>query len=300
MKSKVITDEKWGQIAKIEKGDIELKVLLDKGPRIISFKYKGRDNIFFEDINDAVNVPREQLAVFGENEGWHIYGGHRFWVAPETNVRTYYPDNNKVDFKAEGNKFIFTAEIEKWNNLQKQLTIKFADDGVEVVHSLTNCGPFEIECSLWASTAVKTGGVEIIPQNEKYTGLAANTALSVWPYTHLNDSRFHILDSYFLIEAAKDTEPFKIGYFCEKGYAAYLIDGVLFKKQFKADANAKYPSFNSNFETYTCENMLEMESVGETVKIQPKQTVTHTEIWSAKLCKDTGALNDETIKLLSI
>ncbi len=290
IKSEIIQHELWGRVVSLCNDDVELQVMIDKGPRIIGLFFKDKENIFFEDVKDEVSVPEEKLNIFGANNGWHAFGGHRLWVAPETDVRTYYPDNNQVDFRQEGNKFIFTSPIEKWTNLQKQMVIEFIEDKITVTYYLTNKGAFAIKCSPWASTAVRPGGVCILPQCKKHSGLSANTALSIWPYTQLNDSRFEIKQDYFLVHATEEDREFKIGYFCEDGWAGYVIDGVMFKKEFSSECNVHYPSYGSNIEIYTCKDMLEIESVGKLQIIKPEETVSHIEHWSVSLFNEKSKL----------
>lgn len=280
IKSEIIQHKLWGRVVSLRKGDVELQVMIDKGPRIIGLFFQNKENIFFEDKEDEVSVSKEKLGIFGDNDGWHVFGGHRLWVAPETDLRTYYPDNNEVDFRQDGNKYIFTSPIEAWTNLQKQMVIEFIEDKIVVTYYLTNKGAFAIKCSPWASTAVKPGGVCILPQCKTRSGLNATTALSIWPYTKLNDSRFEIQEDYFLINATEEDREFKIGYFCEEGWIGYAIDGIMFKKEFSSERNAQYVSYGSNIEVYTCKNMLEMESVGKLQIIEPEETVSHVEQWS--------------------
>jgi hypothetical protein len=42
----------------------------------------------------------------------------------------------------------------------------------------------------------------------------------------------------------------------------------------------EYPDLGSNFETFTNEEFLELESLGPYQEISPGQTVKHTEVWA--------------------
>ena len=55
-------------------GAWELVIVLDVGPRIMHFGFKGGANVFGE--------LDEQLGKSGE-ASWMLRGGHRLWVAPE-------------------------------------------------------------------------------------------------------------------------------------------------------------------------------------------------------------------------
>ena len=82
---------------KISEGRIELIVTLSVGPRIISCRINGGENIFrvFENLSDA------------DPAKWNIYGGHRLWIAPEIPERTKVPDNRKVSWSRVGDSVVF-------------------------------------------------------------------------------------------------------------------------------------------------------------------------------------------------
>ena len=67
---------------------IELIVTLSFGPRIISCRLNGGENLFrvFDHLTDADPCK------------WNIYGGHRLWIAPEIPERTKVPDNREATY----------------------------------------------------------------------------------------------------------------------------------------------------------------------------------------------------------
>src|SRR5690242_10257096 len=72
----------------LSNGACEMMVTTRVGPRILAFRVKGRENIFAE-IPDA--------AMQTDWGTWKPYGGHRLWAAPEEMPRTYYPDNEPIE-----------------------------------------------------------------------------------------------------------------------------------------------------------------------------------------------------------
>ncbi|HEX7555254.1 MAG TPA: hypothetical protein VF338_01425, partial [Leptolinea sp.] len=74
----------WKNCIRIDNSIIEIIATCDVGPRIISCKFTGKENLFYEN-------PVE-IGTTGSHD-WVAYGGHRLWAAPELPKRTYYPDN---------------------------------------------------------------------------------------------------------------------------------------------------------------------------------------------------------------
>jgi hypothetical protein len=143
----------WENAYRISNATIELVVLADVGPRIVSCRLVGGgEDIFHE-------VP-EQAGLTGGNV-FRLYGGHRLWIWPEVE-RTYFPDNSRVTVFQSHNQASFTAPVESaapGSNLQKELEIRL-DEGarVTVTHRVINRDSRLTELALWAPTMMKAGG----------------------------------------------------------------------------------------------------------------------------------------------
>ena len=109
-----------------------------------------------------------------------------------------------------------------------------------------------------------------------------NRILVIWPYTRINDPRLVLRDDFILIRASASLyaslPPLKIGYYNPHGWAAYWLDGVLFRKTFDLHPGAAYPDAGCNTETY-CSDAIELESLGPLGKLAPGASVTFTETW---------------------
>jgi hypothetical protein len=220
----------------------------------------------------------------GEGE-WMIRGGHRLWHAPEAKPRTYAPDNRPVEL-TEVDEFSMrlTPPIEAENGIRKQLEITMAaeDNIVVLTHRLTNAGPWSIELAPWALTVMTTGGLGIVglPEKRPHTEvLTPDFPLVLWPYTDLRDSRLNLGTRYFTLAQDTSKGPLKYGMANMLGWAAYLVHGCLFVKYFDYDPTAVYPDADCNFETFTNEDMLEVESLGPLTLLEPGDTVEHDETW---------------------
>ena len=82
-----------------------------------------------------------------------------------------------------------------------------------------------------------------------------------------------------LVRQDKGKGPTKIGLAHAEGWVSYLNDGMLFTKRFPHQHGKHYPDRGSNYETFTNEEILEMESLGPLVTLQPGHATEHTEHW---------------------
>jgi hypothetical protein len=73
--------------------------------------------------------------------------------------------------------------------------------------------------------------------------------------------------------------PTKLGLAHGQGWVGYLNGGTLFVKRFAHQDGAPYPDGGCNYETFTNQDMVEVESLGPLVRLAPGQAVEHTERW---------------------
>jgi hypothetical protein len=103
----------------------------------------------------------------------------------------------------------------------------------------------------------------------------------MWAYTDLSDPRWGITQKYLTLRQDPNVSaPQKIGLFNEKTWAAYLLNGELFVKRTTATPGLTYPDFGCSFETFTNNEMLEMESLGPMTVVASGASVVHVERWS--------------------
>src|SRR5262249_54294494 len=86
--------------------------------------------------------------------------------------------------------------------------------------------------------------------------------------------------------------PTKLGLAHRQGWVGYLNDGTLFVKRIPYKEGTAYPDNGVNFETFTNEDMLEVESLGPLVKLEPGQSAEHVGQWD--LIGKVEPINDET------
>ncbi|HOK46768.1 MAG TPA: hypothetical protein PLK67_12590 [Bryobacteraceae bacterium] len=267
----------WPNSYRISNGEVELVVTSDVGPRIMRYAFIGGQNLFKE-------FP-EQLGKSGEKE-YQMRGGHRLWVAPETLETSWALDNSPVNIEIRGSELTATGPVEPGTGLQKQIVVRLDDTGtgVEVIHRLKNTTPWTLEFAPWAMTMMAPGGTAISgfpPRGKHPEVLAATNPLVMWAYTDLSDKRWTFTKKYFALRNDPQiAEPQKIGTFNPKTWAAYLLGTDLFLKQTTADPARTYPDFGCSFETFTNNEMLEIETLGPLTKVEPGKAAEHTERWS--------------------
>ncbi len=265
----------WPNCYRLSNGTIDLIVTGDVGPRIIRLGFAGEDNEFAE-------FP--EVGQTGGDE-WRIYGGHRLWHAPEAQPRTYFPDNSPITVRDRG-RFVHVAQpVEPTTGIHKEINLYMDETAarVRLVHRLRNTNLWAVQLAPWALTVMAPGGTAIIPQPPRGSHpqdlLPANT-LTLWRYTDMADPRWTWGTKYILLRQDPSARvPQKVGAMVPDGWAAYARQGHLFVKTFKYVPGATYPDLGCSVETFTNADMLELETVGPMVTIEPGETVEHVEHW---------------------
>ncbi|MDD3927912.1 MAG: hypothetical protein PHT33_14780 [bacterium] len=265
----------WKNCVRISNGIIELIATTDVGPRIISFGFLDGPNEFA--------VFDEQAGMIGGDE-WRIYGGHRLWHSPEKAVRTYSPDNTPIEMIEEDGKVILRQPTESLTGITKEIELEMSPDEpkLSVVHRITNDNLWAVDLAPWALSVMAPGGTAVVPQPEyaEENGFAPNRSVSVWPYASMGDDRINWGHDYIMLK--QDTMakgPFKFGLNADSNWCAYANNGHLFVKLFDYIDEALYPDYEASVECYTNDRMLELETLGPLVYLEPGAVIEHPEGW---------------------
>ncbi len=285
MKIETIAYRGWKNNLRIDNGNAELIVTLDVGPRILSYRLADGTNVFKE-------YP-DQMGRGGELD-WMIRWGHRQWTWPEDHTRTYALDNGPVGHReVEKGLVLFTPAPETAYGLQKELDVRLATTGsrVTVVHRYTNIGDEPTVLAPWGVSVMAPGGVEVIPLPPKRphpgsprnarsaADFAADRLMVLWPYFDFQDPRWHFGSKFITLRQDPGRGPTKLGLAHKLGSVGYLNGGTLFVKWFEYREGQIYPDDGVNLETFTNEDMLEIETLGPLITLDPGQSVEHTERW---------------------
>lgn len=281
----IVSYRGWSNNLKLGNPDVELIVTLDVGPRIISYRLPGGVNVLknYDSMMGGVGEPE-----------WQLRGGHRFWLAPEDLTRTYFPDNRPVKWEAIGERAArITPPPEAEYGVQKVMEVRLAPHGtrVEILLRVTNIGKTATELAPWGPTVMVPGGVEIIPlppkrnhpghpRNAKSPAdYAPDQELILWPFFDFADTRFTFGKKYIFLRQDVNKGPTKIGLAHRMGWVGYVNSGVLFVKRFDYREGAVYPDLGTRYQTFSNEDMLEMETVGELTSLAPGQSAELSEAW---------------------
>lgn len=268
----------WPRCVRLSNEKVELIATTDIGPRIMRFGRPAGQNLLGEISADL-----------GQTGGdmWRLYGGHRLWHAPEQQPRTYEPDNEPVAFDWDGKRLLLRQPIESSTRIAKELEIRLDAEkpAATILHRLTNHNPWDVELAPWALTVMACGGTALLPQ-EPYAphpeALLPARPLVLWPYTDMTDARWTW--GRRLIRLRQDPRagrPQKCGIRNTAGWGAYCLGRDVFIKQAAFDAEAQYPDFGCNWETFTNSEMLELETLGPLCLLAANGgSVEHVEYWS--------------------
>lgn len=301
---KIVPYRGWPNNLCLSNGDAEVIVTLDVGPRIICYRRPG-----------GFNVLKNYESMMGgtQEDEWQIRGGHRFWLAPEDLTRTYFPDNRPVQWEEIGqNSARFVPPPEEEYGVQKEMRIALASQGSKLTVTLkvTNVGQEPTDLAPWGPTVMAPGGVEIIPLPEKKphplhpsnakspADYAPNQELILWPYFDFTDHRWQFGRKYIFLKQDVTLGPTKIGLAHRMGWVAYWNSHELFVKRFDYREGAVYPDRGTRYQTFTNEDMLEMETCGELVTLQPGESAELIESWELHHNVPAFATEDDVDRLI--
>jgi hypothetical protein len=255
---------------------LRLEYLAEAGPRVVRLFLAGSEENLLAELPDV-----HWETPYG---AYYPRGGHRLWYAPEANPRTYVPDDGGLVVESVDGGVLLCQPTEEETGIAKALEIRLHPDrpALTLHHRLRNDGLWAVELAPWAITQLPLGGVGILPQQSGPLdphGLLPNRCLVLWPYTRWDDPRLHLHDDYVLVKAEAQLPPCKVGYMNRQGWAAYIRGGVLFCKRFCARPKSPHPDMGCNTEVYCNDLFFELETVAPLCRLEPGQTVVHTEIW---------------------
>ncbi len=266
----------WEHNLQLANAQVELIISLDVGPRILSYKTPEGENVF-------KNYP-EQMGKSGETK-WMIRGGHRFWIAPEDEILSYVPDNAPVkhEFLGENSIKLVNTGVDPWK-IKKEMTVTLAPDSSQatILHRATNESDAPVEIATWGLSVMAPGGLEIIPLpplGEHPRDLLPNRTMVIWPYTDMTDERWRFGWKFITLRQTDKGAPMKLGLAHKERWVAYLMRNALFVKTFSYEEGRMYPDNGCNFETFTNDEMLEIEALGPLQKLAPGESTEHTERW---------------------
>lgn len=271
----------FGKCLFISNGSIEAAVTLDIGPRIISFKGLGGENIMYADTGLANKVVDPSIGAAYNKPTYYFYGGHRLWWTPERIPETYFPDDDPVKYTVSGSSVEFIPpEQPSGVQLSFVVTMDESEAKLTIAQKVTNTSNEARRHAAWGITQCRKGGIAVAPQNTRQCAPLPNRVFVHWPYNDMLDERFNPGERYITLCQTSKPRAFKYGMNNEAGWCGYVVGGQLLRKEFPFDAAEQYPDYGCNFESYTDATALEIESLSGEKLLEPGESVELTERWS--------------------
>lgn len=288
----------WENCIKLSNGLIELVATTDVGPRIIRFAGLNGENMLKEF--------KGQIGKTGGND-WRSYGGIRFWHGPEAFPRCYYPDNSPVGYFWDGKTLKLSQETEKTTGIKKEIEVSLSEKSnhVKMVYRLINKNLWDIELAPWAISVMAEGTMAIIPQ-EPFQPWEENflpvRPLTLWAYTKMQDPRWIWGDKYIrLKQDPKSDSKQKIGVLNSSGWIAGYKNGEILIKRYDYNPDFIYPDFGCNTEIYTDPDIIELETLGSIVILEPDAEIEYIEdlfYYKKKIDNTDQSIDENLIPLI--
>src|SRR5947199_9880118 len=108
------------------------------------------------------------------------------------------------------NGLIAKAPVEPLTRLQKEIEVRMAASGTEVIvlHRITNRSFFPLEYSAWALTMMAPGGIAITgfpPRGKHPANLEATIPRWIWAYPNLHAKRWSSTKTYLPLRQPRAT-----------------------------------------------------------------------------------------------
>jgi hypothetical protein len=262
LKIERISYGQWPEAYRCTAGLVELIIVTSIGPRIMSLRLAGRENLLYEDITD-----------FRVGD-WCLYGGHRFTTGPES-AASYLPDNEPCQSTAA--KELLLIRQHRSGGLRRCMEIDFDTERSAFVirHRLENAGATRWQGAPWSITCVLPAGNVIIPTQDQDWRVWAPPGKN---YAPACSPQWRRGQNYLAVDPNGTVG--KIGLCSQEGWIAWRGSGTAFVISGPSfDAKAKYPDGGCNVELYTCQHYLELETLGPLTTLEPGQSLSHEELW---------------------
>lgn len=279
---------------RLSNGSLHLWLTKDIGLRIIGLASMQGDDVL-------ADLPHAAIAL-ADGGSYRLRGGHRLWYAPERPETTYIPDDRPVATSVGEHGVTQVQPVDERTGIQKswRVSLREREGRVKIEHRLQNRGENSFRLAPWAITMLKPGGVAICPQHSGLAdehGVLPNRRIVLWPYTPVASPHIQWRDEALFIEASMKADALKIGWSNPTGWLAYALGEVLFVKRADYDQRAEYPDLGASSEIYCSPEVIELETLGPLVELQPDAIVTHREEWQMYA---QGGWAEEVQNLLSL
>ena len=219
------------------------------------------------------------MGVGDEDSAWHVYGGHRVWVAPE-NADTYAPDNAPCQVEIAEDRLTVIAPVVQRTGLQKRLTVGARGRRFVVEHGVRNTEASLQLGAVWAITCVDPTGVVAFPWGRDGAwDLKRVTFWNRWMGRTSDVTSAQWQAGPDLFRVVPTGEEGKIGTNSLEGWVALCREDATFIKA-RQWIPAHYPDDDCSLQVYTSPMFVELETLGPLTTFYPGDEVVHAETWT--------------------
>lgn len=265
---------RWQQAYRLRLGVAEMIVVTEIGPRILSLTVGDSPNLLF--VDEGLEIARG-----AGNDPWRIYGGHRIWMAPETED-AYAPDNVPCQVTVGTDGLTALAPVSPRTLLQKRLTVRARDGRFVVEQGVRNLAETVYCGAVWALTCVVPKGVVAFP----WGAGGGWDVKKIMYWNRWMDHRSDVASVQWqpgpdLFRVLPTGEEGKVGTNAPEGWVALCRDDATFIKSRVWAPGVDYPDDGCSLEVYTSPKFIELETLGPITTLYPGQEITHEETWTA-------------------
>lgn len=271
MKHEILNTQQWGNVLFLEEYNTRVGIALDFGIRIVHLSVAGMENLYYVQPNDLSDN-------FATGDGWRLYGGHRLWTAPESDL-SYCPDNAPVTYELLPNGAKVTQSVDPWLSIEKSLSVEFSDGKICLTHNIRNCGDAPMTCASWGVNTLGPGDAEIQFPGTAPGDYTPRRRLNLWANTNPHDPRLTFQKDRLLASFAPLTDYCKLGLYTPEGKADYTAKGQRLTITFATPPVEDCPDGGCNFELYMGAKFMELETMGTVATLLPGEATSHREFW---------------------
>ena len=281
-----LTTERVSIIVTPEPGGRIMSLMLDGVEVLFGLEELRGRRIDLSGVSD-VRAKKREL-------GWLHYGGHKTWLAPQTNWTDALPfldlDSGSYDLAVEGGSkgqlVQLTSPIDGETGIQLTRSVSVSEGSrVEIQNGMINRSTEETSWGVWGVTQVNGPGMAVIPINRK-------SAFPVGVKAYAGEGRSQeVMDQYvklcdgLAVITCQEVEQFKYGTDSTDGWILALLDQgkdhwLAFMKIFSPTPGAAYPH-GTTAEVYDSPLLpyFEMEVHSPIQTLAPGEAYSHKETW---------------------
>ncbi|MBA3501241.1 MAG: hypothetical protein M4D80_15545 [Myxococcota bacterium] len=256
---------------------VRLVIVHSIGPRIAFFGRVGGENLLYWDET------RKQ-----RRGDWHLYGGHRFWIArtgADESEETYAPDNEPCRVKRTAGGIAVSTPVDA-SRVEKTLVIRARNGVWTIDHVLRNTSDMLWAGGAWALTAtrpLRTTRYEIpLDGGDPGWDVISIVIPRRWGGNHktrIADPQFTLTDDALTFRS-RGLEGKRLAY-APRGTLVMADKRGVFTKSAPVVVGAQYP-YGANVAAYLAPKslMVELETMAPSQILGPGHILHHVETWT--------------------